>query len=757
MRDARRRESRPSDERYVRALRKKLREATAKTMELAAAGTIEKSDDARDDDDVERRLARWRSTVEDTLVKLRDAGFSNVDDERRRGEEDAKEVIRQRVERRRAGARRREEDERRSIEAKRRRVKETTVKSDALWWMHSMAKREGEEMDVEKMIERATTCARDAPRADAKSTSAGTWATAKLVSRLEKTSSWCERSERALGECVTALCRRTVDIGADGADARAASTTVWAAATVSKTRCGPFVDDAWARRAVNGAVDVLKARAEDANAQDAANAMWGAAKLRRKLDDACVRALVRRLADSAETRAEEMSIALWALATYVGDGWKDAATHAEPLIARAKEMAKKQPKQWSAQAVANAAWAAGKVATTGTSDVRDAKQLVTHLFSIAKTSKFTSQGFANVVYAAGAVRVDARLLPDVAKFAATGLKTRASTLSGADLAAVVETMQALRLHTSLSDGDRLKREIIDAVHRHSNAFDWQTVGRLDVVFEDVFEDDSDALSTIRDMLRARGAETCAEIDACRDHFERGSAEAMLARAPNAPLAAADARAFVVDDSTGSVKKKLRRVGWSVVSWHRFSCGDVIKGTPWPESASEGDGFFGAAVVRLPPTKASFAMIASVVAARVAFGGDVWIYGAVTEGLRSVASDLPKVGAKSARRGRILFLSLRKSAGIPRRADESPRVEARLDGATGTTTRDLRRSHRDHPIPSASRVVGRIKMSLDRSSPSDLRVRNVRYTFARVGRVDGGLTTNLDFFCHHLYAGIIRTR
>ena len=206
-----------------------------------------------------------------------------------------------------------------------------------------------------------------------------------------------------------------------------------------------------------------------------------------------------------------------------------------------------------------------------------------------------------------------------------------------------------------------------------------------------------------------------------------------------------------------MKKKLRRVGWSVVSWHRFSCGDVIKGTPWPESASEGDGFFGAAVVRLPPTKASFAMIASVVAARVAFGGDVWIYGAVTEGLRSVASDLPKVGAKSARRGRILFLSLRKSAGIPRRADESPRVEARLDGATGTTTRDLRRSHRDHPIPSASRVVGRIKMSLDRSSPSDLRVRNVRYTFARVGRVDGGLTTNLDFFCHHLYAGIIRTR
>ena len=175
------------------------------------------------------------------------------------------------------------------------------------------------------------------------------------------------------------------------------------------------MDDAWARRAVNGAVDVLKARAEDANAQDAANAMWGAAKSRRKCRRRDATRLGTAVADSAETRAEEMSIALWALATYVGDGWKDAATHAEPLIARAKEMAKKQPKQWSRRSRRQRPLL-GKVATTGTSDVRDAKQLVTHLFSIAKTSKFTSQGFANVVYAAGAVRVDARLLPDVAKF-----------------------------------------------------------------------------------------------------------------------------------------------------------------------------------------------------------------------------------------------------------------------------------------------------------------------------------------------------
>ena len=298
--------------------------------------------------------------------------------------------------------------------------------------------------------------------------------------------------------------------------------------------------------------------------------------------------LVRRLADSAETRAEEMSIALWALATYVGDGWKDAATHAEPLIARAKEMAKKQPKQWSAQAVANAAWRREKSRRRGRATCATPNNSSRTCSPSQKRRSLHRKGSPTSCTPRGRCAWT-RDFCRMWRNSRPGLKTRASTLSGADLAAVVETTQALRLHTSLSDGDRLKREIIDAVHRHSNAFDWQTVGRLDVVFEDVFEDDADALSTIRDMLRARGAETCAEIDACRDHFERGSAEAMLARAPNAPLAAADA-AFVVDDSTGSVKKKLRRVGWSVVSWHRFSCGDVIKGTPWPESASEGDGF-----------------------------------------------------------------------------------------------------------------------------------------------------------------------
>ena len=195
-----------------------------------------------------------------------------------------------------------------------------------------------------------------------------------------------------------------------------------------------------------------------------------------------LRALVRRrLADSAETRAEEMSIALWALRDVRG-GWMERRRDARrALIARAKEMAKKQPKQWTAAAPSWRRVGGGKVATTGTSDVRDAKQLVTHLFSIAKTSKFTSQGFANVVYAAGAVRVDARLCR-MGEIRGDGIGKRASTLSGADLAAVVETTQALRHHT-VSPTATDSREIIDAVHRHSNAFDWQRGGRYsDVVF-----------------------------------------------------------------------------------------------------------------------------------------------------------------------------------------------------------------------------------------------------------------------------------
>jgi 16S rRNA G1207 methylase RsmC len=100
--------------------------------------------------------------------------------------------------------------------------------------------------------------------------------------------------------------------------------------------------------------------------------------------------------------------------------------------------------------------------------------------------------------------------------------------------------------------------------------------------------------------------------------------------------------LVVDDKHRLITKRLRRVGWQTTMWQRFSCGEHVEGSCWPESDDKD--WFAAAVVRAPTTKASLAMILHVVAAKVQFGGKVWIYGAATEGLKSIIPDLPKVCA-----------------------------------------------------------------------------------------------------------------
>ena len=64
-------------------------------------------------------------------------------------------------------------------------------------------------------------------------------------------------------------------------------------------------------------------------------------------------------------------------------------------------------------------------------------------------------------------------------------------------------------------------------------------------------------------------------------------------------------------------------------------------------------------------KASLAMILHAVAANVRFGGRIWIYGGITEGIRGVIADLPKV-----RHYRTRLLS---SIGILRRAPVNARV------------------------------------------------------------------------------------
>ena len=660
---------RPDDASFRRALVKKLRRAQATLEEhrRAAAG----SNDAFIIDDEKRRDAA-RTTIETTLKRIADAFGANAvrdDDVRAALGDDAVVAAEVNAKRRSEGDARRRERERLDAEEKAQRRREKGSgdgdgggrrggESQGVWALHAMAKSAGEAeaSTTTTTADAADACARDAEFAKTRAVSAGMWAVAKISSALkeegdEKRGDGVRTSARALGRAMNALAKRCARLESSDVDARGASGALWSLATTARTPTGAHVDDVLARRATNFAATALNACASRANAQDAANALWGAAKLRKALEESCVQSLVDALAKpGAEVKTEELSIALWAIATLGNDGLANATSLAMPLVRKAKETAKKQPKSWSAQATANAAWAGGKLATADgatETDVRDARQMVTQLFAIAKTLNLTAQGFAHVARACASVETEARLVADLAKFVVAGLKTHERTLTGADLASVVEACQTLKLHTSMSDGAKLVEEVRRAVERDVDAFDWQAVGRLDVAIEGVVGDKIEG--ELRRKLNARGVAACAEVDEHRLDLEKGSADALLNTADETSALVApmdNPTLLVVDDKHRLITKRLRRVGWQTTTWQRFSCGEHVEGSCWPESDDKD--WFGAAVVRAPTTKASLAMILHVVAARVQFGGKVWIYGAVTEGLKSIIPDLPKVRASRRR-------------------------------------------------------------------------------------------------------------
>lgn len=627
-----------SDDAYARALLKKLRLARVVVLDveqkLAAGG--EKNQ--KNDDDA--RLKRALGQRANALEKLKSLGIDETDARVTQAEADAVDALQREIVKKRARDAERDAEQRAREDAKMKRGKKGNGNADGVWALHKAVK-VGELDGVRAGLERAIA---DASQADPRACGAGLWACAKLATQLDESGKESDVNfVKLAARAMQALMRRMVEFESGIVDARGASGTLWAAATCGRTRCGNELDDVATRRAVNDAATRLTSYASKANGQDAANALWGAAKLRKTLDETCATTLANALAESADAKMEEISIALWAFGTFAGDGWKAAVSASVPLVRRAKDMAKKRPKDWSAQAIANAAWACGKLAMSDPNhNLSDAKSLVGALLKIAKDTKnLSAQGFAHVLQAAGAVVLDDRLLPDCAKFTYEGLRSRSAQITGADLACVSETTEILRLHTSISHGEKLLAEIKGAIERGLNAFDWQTIGRLDVIVDGIFG--TSVASAMHEALRKRGLAACEDVNASRMDTERGSADALLAQSIAAPVAEASSAALVVDDGHRLVTKRLRRIGWSVTNWQRFSRGEHSKGTCWPELPPNGD-FFAAAVVRLPPTKASLAMVLHAVAASVRFGAPVWIHGAVTEGLRAVIPDLPTVSS-----------------------------------------------------------------------------------------------------------------
>ena len=208
------------DASYKRALIKKLRQASAKLVELDAAGTS--TVDAKT---AAERRARAEETIARSLDALDAIGVRASDQEvvNARGS-DARAASARDEKRRREGEARRLEDERRAKHARANRAIGKTVKSVSLWRLHSMAKNEG--LGDEGEVSRAATeTASDAERVDGKSCNAGMWAVAKLAKMVPEGQIGVEAYDgvvKAWGRAMNALARRMVDMGEDAMDARAA-------------------------------------------------------------------------------------------------------------------------------------------------------------------------------------------------------------------------------------------------------------------------------------------------------------------------------------------------------------------------------------------------------------------------------------------------------------------------------------------------------------------------------------------------------
>jgi len=188
----------------------------------------------------------------------------------------------------------------------------------------------------------------------------------------------------ALVALAAALGARAGVIARDGKgqyfDARGVSTALWALATFARTSSGGgggggdgvmIMAPAAAAAAARPLLKVLATTGAKCNPQDAANALWACARLHLPPPKACAAALVLALCGSGGSggggpaKPHEMSMALWALASLHADGTLPSApAAAAPLAAAAAVKAKAaatDSTDFSPQAVANAAWAAGKL------------------------------------------------------------------------------------------------------------------------------------------------------------------------------------------------------------------------------------------------------------------------------------------------------------------------------------------------------------------------------------------------------------
>ena len=151
--------------------------------------------------------------------------------------------------------------------------------------------------------------------------------------------------------------------------------------------------------------------------------------------------------------------------------------------------------------------------------------------------------------------------------------------------------------------------------------------------------------------------------------------------PHGTEAAQDATALVLGDPAPHLPLALEDRGHTVTRWHRVACPGQLC-TPWPPP-----GPFGEVWVRMPRSSLEAAMLLHAAAGRVRRGGQIHLYGAGAEGIRSAARHFP-AGADEPRtaliKARCRVLTAARTAPPPRPDGlDSWKHEARVDWGSGS--------------------------------------------------------------------------
>jgi len=142
----------------------------------------------------------------------------------------------------------------------------------------------------------------------------------------------------------------------------------------------------------------------------------------------------------------------------------------------------------------------------------------------------------------------------------------------------------------------------------------------------------------------------------------------------------DGTALVLGDPSPHLAHALEDLGHTVTRWHRQPSADQLH-TPWPPP-----GRFGEVWVRMPRSSLEAAMLLHAAADRVDDGGQVHLYGANNEGIRSAARHFPD-GTDEPRaaliKRRCRVLTAVRSAPPPRPDGlDSWKFSAQVDWGTG---------------------------------------------------------------------------